>query len=375
MKANTQYYTKNGIQLAMYPFETMNITQGMNGAFSHKGRMAIDEAGKDAGICDAFAPFDATVVWVDTGKARSGVLITSDKPVLCADGTERIINFYAFHDNDITDLFVGKKLKQGEVFYQEGTAGFATGNHVHYQTSDKPYTGGYPLFENEFGGWTLKNECSPVDVFWANDTIIRNARGYNWQVAKDVVAELPVVQKTHTVRFGQTLTSIAAMYPPLTVDEIYEFNKELIGPNKNLIKVGQKLILPEPGTVVIPTTPAPAPTKVTYTVVRGDTLSGIANKFKGVTADQIYEANKAIIGPNKNIIKVGMVLVIPNAEPIKPLTFKVGDKVIFDGALYATGGKTPLWVRGKTYTIQQLRPNEALLREIRSWVFTKDLTK
>jgi LysM repeat protein len=318
MKPNTQYYTPEGKQLAVYPFETMNITQGMYGNFSHQGRMAIDDAGKDAGICNVYAPFDATVKWVDTGASRSGVLITSDEPVLCSDGTTRVINFYAFHDNDITDLFVGKKLKQGEVFYQEGTAGFATGNHVHYQTSDKPYTSGYPLFKNEFGGWTLKDECSPVDVFWGNDTAIRNDRGYVWKIADKVVNELPKpepVVKTHTVKSGETLSRIAALYPPIPWTDIYEVNKAVIGSNPNTIRVGQTLVIPDkplPPKPVAPVTPA-----------------------------------------------VG---------------FKVGDKVLFNGKTYSTGKNVPAWVRAQTHTIHQIKGNEVLLREIRSWVFKKDLT-
>ena len=49
----------------------------------------------------------------------------------------------------------------------------------------------------------------------------------------------------------------------------------------------------------------------TYTVKAGDTLGAIANKYSGVTWQQIYEANKALIGSNPNLIQPGMVLVIP----------------------------------------------------------------
>ena len=49
----------------------------------------------------------------------------------------------------------------------------------------------------------------------------------------------------------------------------------------------------------------------THTVVGGDTLGGIANKYSGVTWNQIYDANKALIGDNPNLIHPGMVLVIP----------------------------------------------------------------
>jgi len=50
-----------------------------------------------------------------------------------------------------------------------------------------------------------------------------------------------------------------------------------------------------------------------HVVVSGDTLSGIAKKYYGDAGKYmvIYEANKAVIGDNPDMIKVGMELVIP----------------------------------------------------------------
>ncbi len=53
----------------------------------------------------------------------------------------------------------------------------------------------------------------------------------------------------------------------------------------------------------------------TYSVQPGDFLSAIAQKFYGDGSEaswrKIYEANKAVIGPDPTQLKVGMVLVIP----------------------------------------------------------------
>ena len=49
----------------------------------------------------------------------------------------------------------------------------------------------------------------------------------------------------------------------------------------------------------------------THTVRSGDSLGTIANKFSGVTWQQIYEANKVLIGSNPDLIHPGQVLVIP----------------------------------------------------------------
>jgi nucleoid-associated protein YgaU len=52
-----------------------------------------------------------------------------------------------------------------------------------------------------------------------------------------------------------------------------------------------------------------------YTVVSGDSLSAIAEKFYGASAaanwNVIYEANKELIGDNPNMILPGQVLKIP----------------------------------------------------------------
>ncbi len=64
------------------------------------------------------------------------------------------------------------------------------------------------------------------------------------------------------------------------------------------------------------TAPKPAPAEArTYTVVKGDSLSKIAKSLYGnaVKWKAIYEANKATIGGNPDLIKPGQVLTIPEA--------------------------------------------------------------
>ncbi|MEZ5463223.1 LysM peptidoglycan-binding domain-containing protein [Dokdonella sp.] len=59
-----------------------------------------------------------------------------------------------------------------------------------------------------------------------------------------------------------------------------------------------------------------ASTVQTYTVTRGDTLSGIAKKFYGKASQWrvIYEANTDRIS-NPDLIQIGQVLKIPVAKP------------------------------------------------------------
>lgn len=54
---------------------------------------------------------------------------------------------------------------------------------------------------------------------------------------------------------------------------------------------------------------------------------------------------------------------------------KVGEKVKIKKSTqkYATGQNIPSWVKGRTYTIQQVKSDRILLKEIMSWVYKKDL--
>ena len=59
---------------------------------------------------------------------------------------------------------------------------------------------------------------------------------------------------------------------------------------------------------------ATAPAGDTYTVKSGDSLSKIAKNHYGDAAKwhQIYDANKAVIGNNPDLIEVGQVLTLPS---------------------------------------------------------------
>jgi nucleoid-associated protein YgaU len=120
----------------------------------------------------------------------------------------------------------------------------------------------------------------------------------------------------HIVQTGDSLTSLAlrfygngALWPT-----IYNANLATIGPDPNLITIGSQLVIPNVATAA---QAAPvvqvAQVQRTYTVVPGDVLNVIAFKVYGNHAlwPAIYTANRALIGPNPNIIKEGMVLTIP----------------------------------------------------------------
>jgi N-acetylmuramoyl-L-alanine amidase len=111
------------------------------------------------------------------------------------------------------------------------------------------------------------------------------------------------------------------------------------------------------------------PSGVTHIVQAGDTLWGISQKY-GVTIEQIKEAN----GLTSDTIYIGQKLIIPIGG-CYVREFKVGDKVKIKSSAthYATGQNIPSWVKGKTYTIMQVKTDRVLLKEIMSWVYKKDV--
>lgn len=177
-----KYYDENGVQLAVYFGEVMKITQDVNGGYSHKGTKNMDDGGKDSGIDPFFAPYDGNYGWKQSGTAPTGIAFDSSKKVRTANLGIKYVIMFAWHDNNISDIWKDKFVAQGDHFYDEGTAGRATGNHIHFgvTVSDTPYDGSYPLIQNEFGNWEIKNEVNPWDVFFVNDTRILNGMGHKW---------------------------------------------------------------------------------------------------------------------------------------------------------------------------------------------------
>ncbi|MBQ7810380.1 MAG: RICIN domain-containing protein [Clostridia bacterium] len=179
-------------EYAMFPMTTLNITQGINGGFSHQGTLAIDNAGKDSGIESAYAPFTGTITKIYN---KFQVWLQSKNPVVWADGTVEYMTILVVHDNDTSDLYVGKEIKQGERFFEEGTAGYATGNHIHLEVAKGKMTKS-AWHKNSYGIWTIDNPVNPFDaLFLSSTTNVKNDYGYNWRYL-DQTALNPFYGKT-----------------------------------------------------------------------------------------------------------------------------------------------------------------------------------
>ncbi len=121
----------------------------------------------------------------------------------------------------------------------------------------------------------------------------------------------------YIVQSGDTLYGIANKFN-LTVDEL----KKLNNLTSNNLSIGQKLIVSMPSSKT-----------TTYTVSKGDTLYGIANKF-GVSVDSIKSLNNL----TSNTLSIGQVLKIPSTTEDNKLTYTVkkGDSLYSIARTYNT---------------------------------------
>lgn len=177
----------------LYPSSYMRITQGyMVG--SHLDSYAIDEAGKDTGIDEIKAPFTGTIKKIYKTGANEVWLESIDK-VEYPDGTVDYMTVLFCHDNNVDDLFIGKVIKQGEIFYQEGTKGNASGNHCHIECAKGKFsqTGWH---KNTAGFWSINNGKKPEECLWIDDSItIINSRGYQFKKIEKKQTDTSISQK------------------------------------------------------------------------------------------------------------------------------------------------------------------------------------
>ncbi len=163
----------------LYPSPYMRITQGY-GVGTHKNSYAIDDGGSDSGIDFILAPFTGVIKKIYPNDANEVWLESVDK-VLYPDGTIDYMTMLFAHDNDVSNLKVGQVIPRGTRFYEEGTKGNVTGNHVHMECGKGKFTGS-GWHKNESGYWSINNPKNPVECLWIDDSIkILNSNGYSFK--------------------------------------------------------------------------------------------------------------------------------------------------------------------------------------------------
>lgn len=174
----------------LYPLKNMRITQGY-GEGTHIDSFAIDDAGKDTGIENVFAPFTGTIKKIYQNDANEVWLESVDK-VEYPDGTIDYMTMMFAHSNNVSNLKVGQIINKGTPFYSEGTKGNATGNHCHFECGRGKFEGS-GWHKNGKGYWIINNSKNPQECLWIDETIaIINNNNYNF---KKIEAEVIVPPK------------------------------------------------------------------------------------------------------------------------------------------------------------------------------------
>lgn len=178
MRAGQTMYDQAGNQVALFPLEYMDISQGEGGSYSHSGRWAIDFLGYENGVrklkCPYYAPFDCHVVQ----HASYYNVWQSDNRVVTPAGLQ-FCSFVVMHDDDPPPLgtykLMGEEIgKTGTKTSQGGTP--VTGDHVHMSGCNGKFAGWIN------GGRDLANRQHLYNLFYINDTIIIDDYGYNWRI-------------------------------------------------------------------------------------------------------------------------------------------------------------------------------------------------
>lgn len=173
-----------------YPTQTMNITQSYGEAYSHAdystgvpASYPWDEAcsgsGKDWFLCPCDEMKLVRIYGVGTSGTNTIFLESTDK-VIFADGTENYVSLLVMHpdDADLRRLRVGQTFRRGEKICQEGTDGFATGNHFHLSAGKGKFRD--PTWiQNSKGQWdinTTAGRYKPETLFFIDKSVTRNIR-------------------------------------------------------------------------------------------------------------------------------------------------------------------------------------------------------
>ncbi len=153
---------------------------------SYPYRKPIDIIDNVSGKGNAYAPVDCKVVVKDTSQGNT-VAFESLNKVYFADGTYNYMTFMLSHDNDISNISVGKTFNQGDVIYQEGNAGTSAGIHIHLEVAKGAYS---KRSSSSQSIWSFirsqSNVKYPHEAFFLySGTKISKSGGYTWVYANE----------------------------------------------------------------------------------------------------------------------------------------------------------------------------------------------
>lgn len=188
------------MQYAIFPMLNVNISKRYSS--SH---YAWDICGEDTSAEYWRAPCRIKVLKILPPNEGSNTVLfgTCDSQgnqmaVMCADGQMRVLTFACTHINSLNvfGLAEGKIYESGEVCYQEGTYGEATGNHVHMEVGE-----GW-IYEKAWTDeqWVLKNPSNVIEkTFYLLNgwNVVLDTSGYNFPTVNVRETSTPVVPSSN----------------------------------------------------------------------------------------------------------------------------------------------------------------------------------
>lgn len=178
-----QKSVSDGIENFLCPFTDMYISQGSNGAYSHKRIVAHDVRGKMAGVrypyyapctckCLKIYPKTGQVMWQSVNKVRF------------SNGRVDYATFMTAHD-DSMNARVGMIVPQGNQLGNMGKKGFSnvTGVHCHIEVSQSKDTS---WFKNKYNNYQFNNEYDLDDCYFVDNTTIIHGLDYNWKTTNKI---------------------------------------------------------------------------------------------------------------------------------------------------------------------------------------------
>ena len=231
-------------EYAIYPFDTMRITQSHDGKIPGSSQIGNhlahwypkvdpadkpwDEAGKDGGR-DYFIAKNEYKLVEKFGSEKNGYnvrLETTHKVYTpYKEDSDVILEITVTHLNydDYSKLSNGQIIKVGQKLFREGTSGPATGNHFHITANIGNY---YGYKENANGKWVFAYTKSllPNEAYYIDGSVkILDADGYKFK-------EVPKMEKVgKPVERNTKVDQLKVKVPELRARKEPSLNGEILG--------------------------------------------------------------------------------------------------------------------------------------------------
>jgi len=180
MRAGQTLVGDDGYQVCLFPLDVLNITQlSSPDSLSHCCGNPMDVVGTHTSY-PIYAPCACHLISSNSAALGNNRTYQSDYPVHTPSGVG-IVTFSFTHDNNPPSK---TSFAQGELIGHTGTAGYASGDHVHIDQS--PMAGAGLVTEGKYcryGNkcWHLSNDIAPWLFWYINETRIINGRGKPWK--------------------------------------------------------------------------------------------------------------------------------------------------------------------------------------------------